>query len=331
ADNPGGNAEMLARLGDLAHYDVPLLHVCGSIDPLLGRYSSAIESIYQQFGGRISVLIKEGYGHHPHSLRDPKVIADFIEKSAEASTNAPAPAFAPPKFKRTSFYSLEDSYTYSPAEGTYLTCRGPVFDDCYDRFDFDLPGVEGTVTIITPKAAASGTPWVFRAGFVPRDAKVDLGLLARGFHLVVGPVPYNGDGPTLESWNKVYRRLVDHGFSAKPVLEGEGAAAGTAYAWAIQNPARVSCVYGAKPILRDAMSETSLPDHLKPLADAGVPLLHIAGTLDPCYASDTRQVQTKYQALGGKMTVIAEEGAGHFPLEPSDPAPVIDFIVKHNP
>src|SRR5665213_1980666 len=65
ADNPGMNKEAFSRLGDLARNDVPLLHVCGSIDPLLGRNSTAIENIYQQFGGRISVMIKEGFGHHP--------------------------------------------------------------------------------------------------------------------------------------------------------------------------------------------------------------------------------------------------------------------------
>lgn len=74
ADNPGGNREMLAKLGDLASNDVPLLHVCGSIDPLLGRVSSVIENIYQQWGGRITVVIKEGAGHHLHSLCDPKPI-----------------------------------------------------------------------------------------------------------------------------------------------------------------------------------------------------------------------------------------------------------------
>jgi pimeloyl-ACP methyl ester carboxylesterase len=78
ADNPGVNADVFKKLGDLAAADVPLLHVCGSIDPLLGRVSSAIENIYQQFGGRISIMIKEGAGHHPHSLHDASPIADFI-------------------------------------------------------------------------------------------------------------------------------------------------------------------------------------------------------------------------------------------------------------
>jgi len=35
ADNPGTNKGVIAKLGLLADRDVPLLHVCGSIDPLL--------------------------------------------------------------------------------------------------------------------------------------------------------------------------------------------------------------------------------------------------------------------------------------------------------
>jgi len=30
------------------------------------------------------VMIKDGVGHHPHSLRDPKPMADFIEQSVQA-------------------------------------------------------------------------------------------------------------------------------------------------------------------------------------------------------------------------------------------------------
>ena len=81
ADNPAVSREAIALLGGLAKNDVPLLHVCGSLDPILGNHTLVIESVYQQLGGRISVMIKDGAAHHPHSLRDPKPIADFIEQS----------------------------------------------------------------------------------------------------------------------------------------------------------------------------------------------------------------------------------------------------------
>ena len=90
ADNPGMDRDGFQRLGDLARADVPVLQICGTIDPILGKNASAIEAIYQQFGGRISMMIKEGYAHHPHSLRDPKPIADFCRQSVQAVREMPS-------------------------------------------------------------------------------------------------------------------------------------------------------------------------------------------------------------------------------------------------
>src|SRR3954451_18139510 len=157
ADNPGGNPDVLSKLGRLAKNDVPLLHVCGSIDPLLGRYSAVIEGIYQQLGGRISSMTKDGFAHHPHSLRDPKPIADFIEQSVKATPPA-APDFAGEKFTRSTFYSIKNDYREFPGEGTFITCRGPLFTECYQRISFQLPGAKGAVTVIAPQSAATGRP-----------------------------------------------------------------------------------------------------------------------------------------------------------------------------
>jgi hypothetical protein len=327
ADNPGTNPEVLRKLGDLAAADVPVIHVCGSIDPLLGRVSSAIESIYQQFGGRISVMIKEGAGHHPHSLRDPGPIADFISQQVQPAGVNP-PRYLSGRISRSSFYGPENAYRYFPGEGSYITCRGPWFTPSFDRYSFDLRGVEGPINVIVPKTIAPGKPWVFRADSVGRDAAVDLALLDRGFHIVTGPVPYNGDGPSLKSWNAVYDLLTGHGFSKKPVLEGAGGAAGEAYAWAIANPDKVSCIYGENPVLRCTMTRLQPLDNLAALARAAIPVLHVCGSLDPMYASQTLEAEKRYKELGGSMTVIVQEGEGHYPTAPKDPRPVVDFIIS---
>jgi pimeloyl-ACP methyl ester carboxylesterase len=327
ADNPGVNPDVLRKLGDLAAADVPLLHVCGSIDPLLERSATKIETIYQQFGGRISVMIKEGSGHHPHSLRDPTPIADFISQSAQPIENTP-PAYLGGKVSRTSFYSVENSYRWFPKEGLYITCRGPWFTECYDRYSFQQNGVEGAITVIVPKKTASGKPWVFRADHVSREAVVDLALLGEGFHIVTGPVPYNADGPSLPSWNAVYKLLTDHGFSKKTALAGAGGAAGEAYAWAVANPDKVSCIYAENPILRCTMTKAQPLDNLAALAKGGVPLLHVCGSLDPMFKDHTRAAEKRYKDLGGSMTVIVQEGMGHYPTAPKDPRPVVDFILN---
>jgi pimeloyl-ACP methyl ester carboxylesterase len=328
-DNPGGNSENLAKLEGLARNDVPLLHVCGTIDPILEKYSTATENVYHQFGGRISVMIKEGAGHHPHSLRDPKPIADFIEASVKAAM-APAapPAFAPKGSGKSSYYSFDNSYLDFPKENNYLTCRGPLFTPTYDRYDIWI-GFEVPVTVILPKTAAPGNPWAFRADFVARDDTVAQGLLAKGFAIVVGPTGYNLDGPDRGNWDKVYQHMTSNGFSKKPVMAGAGGAGGEAYAWAILNPDKVSCVYAENPTLKCHMTKTPpILENLTALAKAGVPLMSVCGSQDPWYKDNTLAIEKKYKELGGKMTVIVKEGEGHFPLSPKDPKPVVDFIVN---
>ncbi len=325
ADNPGSNPDVFRGLQDLAMNDVPLLLVCGSIDPLLGKNALAIESIYQQFGGRVSMMIKEGYGHHPHSLRDPKPIADFITRSVQPRTSVP-PRIAGAKFTKTSYYSTQSSYRNFPSEGAYITCRGPEFVSCFDRYSFGLEGVEGNTTVIAPNTEAAGKPWVFRADFVGQEASVDQALLAKGFHIVTGPVPYNADGPKQSDWDAVYRHLVADGFSKKPVMEGAGQAAGAAYAWAIENPDKVACIYGENPILRSRVSKTQPLDNLAPLAKEGVPILHVVGNLDPGLGEQTRVVEKRYNEQGGTMLVMLKESEGHYPLPPKDPQPVVEFI-----
>jgi len=325
ADNPGANDDVLAKVGLLASRDVPLLHVCGSIDPLLGKFSTAIENIYRQFGGRISVMIKDGYGHHPHSLRDPTPLADFIEQSVR-QTKTEAAKYAGSKFTKSSFYSIENLYHEFPKEGTYITSRGPQFTNCYNRYAFQLEGVEGTVTVIEPKTAAVAKPWVYRPDFVGQDAAVDLALLAEGFHIVTGPVPYNADGPRLKDWDTVYQHLVRHGFSAKPAMEGNGGAAVAAYAWAIANPDKVSCIFGENPLLSGAHDKPL--DSLESLAKARIPVLHVCGSNDPLLEGNARVLEKRYKELGGEIRVAIEAGAGHYPMSPSDPTSVVDFVTR---
>jgi hypothetical protein len=286
-----------------------------------------MESMYQQLGGRISVMIKEGRGHHPHSLRDPKPIADFIEQSVNETKTTP-PSFAGDKFWKNSYTVTTSSYQYFPSEETWITSRGPFFGGCYDRYQIELPKVEAFTTVIAPKVAAPGNPWVFRAGGVGPDAVVDQALLAKGYYIVTGAAPYNADGPVVAQWNIIYKHLTDHGFSSKPVMEGDGAAAGEAYAWAIANPDKVACIYAENPIMHSNLAKTQPLDNLEPLAKACVPLYHVCGQLDPGLAKNTQVVKKRYQKLGGKITVVIKKGEGHYPLAPQDPQPVVDFITR---
>jgi pimeloyl-ACP methyl ester carboxylesterase len=328
ADNPALRTESLQKIGELATNDVPLLHICGSLDFLLQQHSLAVESVYHRLGGRITMMFKEGVPHHPHSLRDPRPIADWIVRNVGPTSDSP-PAFAGKNFTKSYYYSIEDSFKHFPKENTYVICRGPLFTECYERYDVktDSPWGITAMTVIVPKTAAHGKPWVFRADRIGRNTEVvDLALLARGFHIVAASVTAQS-GPVREQWDAVYKRLTDDGFSSRPVMEGAGAAAGEAYAWAIDNPDKVSCIYGENPALRSLMSKQRLVDHLGVLAKAGVPLIHVCGSLDPYLNDQTRVVERQYKEMGGKITVIIKEGEGHFPLAPKDPKAIADLIV----
>jgi hypothetical protein len=331
ADNPALWDEDFARLPALAKHDVPLLHVCGSEDFLLNRYTRVVEDAYHSLDGSITVIIKDGHAHHRHSLQNPKLIADWIEKHMRPST-ANKPAFVDATWRKRYYYSLEPKYIFLKEENSYAKARGPGFTACYDRYDSSTSGKfkTGGVSIVVPKAVATGKPWVLTGDALERDATIEQALLEKGYHiLIVSPL---GSGFTHKQWDDTYKLLVDNGFSNKPVLKGIGPKAGEAYAWAIANPDKVSCIYARNPLMKSLMAGKQQPiENLAPLAKASVQVLHDCGALDPWLDNQTRVVEKRYKELGGKITVVVREGEGHFPLSPKDPKSVVDFIENTGP
>ena len=185
--------------------------------------------------------------------------------------------------------------------------------------------MEGLVTVIAPEKPAAGNPWIFRCDQPEGNSAVDLGLLARGFHIVVAPIAYNADGPLLGQWNIAYNYLVSKGFAAHPVVAGRGGATGEVYAWAIENPDKIAGIYGENPILRSSLAKTQPLDNLKPLAEAKVPILHACGSLDPNLKTQTGEAKKRY---AGKMTVIIDAGRGHYPITPENPEKLVELIEK---
>jgi alpha-L-fucosidase 2 len=327
ADNPALRPESFSGLSLLAKHDIPLLHVCGSYDFLLQQHTLAVEDIYHRLGGRISLVIKEGPGHHPHSLRDPSLIAGWIEENSRPEAGEP-PAIPGLLFDKSYYYSYANTYRYFKPEDTYAACRGPLFTDCYERYDVNNGsnlGITG-MTILVPKKPAPGNPWVFKADRIGREAEpVDLALLGKGFYIVAAPVTEQA-GPLQGQWDECYRQLTALGFSLRPVMEGVGAGGGEAYYWAIHNPEKVSCIYAENPVLRSLQAKGTLADSLAPLAKAGVSILHVCGSLDPWYPANTKDVEKKYRLLGGQMKVMLKDGEGHFSVLPRDLDPMLDYI-----
>jgi pimeloyl-ACP methyl ester carboxylesterase len=107
------------------------------------------------------------------------------------------------------------------------------------------------------------------------------------------------------------------------------------YVFAAQHPAAVRCIAGIYPVM-DFRSYPGLPiaaaahqispeefaarlpennpiDLLRPLAQAGIPILHLHGDRDTLVPRDvnSRVAAERYQALGGDMTLVTVPGKGH--------------------
>ncbi len=70
------------QLDSLVKAGIPILHVVGAADEVVpvSENTAIIERRYSELGGLMKVISKPGVGHHPHALKDPQPIVDFIVK-----------------------------------------------------------------------------------------------------------------------------------------------------------------------------------------------------------------------------------------------------------
>ncbi|NCB07737.1 MAG: alpha/beta hydrolase [Bacteroidia bacterium] len=64
----------------VAQANIPVIHVCGLADDVVpySENTEKLATVFREAGGEIELILKEGVGHHPHCLKDPKPIVDFI-------------------------------------------------------------------------------------------------------------------------------------------------------------------------------------------------------------------------------------------------------------
>lgn len=72
--------DALDRLAPLAKEKVPVIHVCGDADESVPfeEHTAEFARRYRKLGGPIEVIVKKGGQHHPHSLKDPSPIVEYI-------------------------------------------------------------------------------------------------------------------------------------------------------------------------------------------------------------------------------------------------------------
>lgn len=75
----------LDRLVTVAKAGVPIISVCGDADTVvpLVENTKILEERYRELGGKIQVILKPGGEHHPHSLKDPTPVVDFLIQNAK--------------------------------------------------------------------------------------------------------------------------------------------------------------------------------------------------------------------------------------------------------
>jgi len=68
------------NLAPLAKAKIPILSVCGDSDKVvpIEENTRLVEKRYKELGGHIEVIVKPNCDHHPHSLKDPTPIVEFI-------------------------------------------------------------------------------------------------------------------------------------------------------------------------------------------------------------------------------------------------------------
>ena len=246
----------------------------------------------------------------------------------------------------------------SPFPGTKTDWFG------YDKYDFEVDGRACCVT--APGNAAPGKPWIWRARFWGHEPQTDLALLAKGFHVAyIDVAGLFGCPKAVAHWDAFYEFLTrQHGFAKKAALEGMSRGGLIVYNWAHANPDKVSCIYADAPVCdikswpggkgegqgnagewpacievyglteEEALDFDENPiDHLAPLAEAAIPLMHVCGGADKGVpvAENTSVLEQRYRALGGCIKVIVKEGCGHHPHSLEDPAPIVEFILRNTP
>lgn len=230
----------------------------------------------------------------------------------------------------------------------------------YECYEFKVAG--HNAKIIRPKLANSRHAWAWRMEFFGHEPQCDLALLENGFHIgFVDTFGLNGSPQATPIWEEFYKTATASGLEAKSAMVGMSRGGLYSYNWAVLHPDWVSCIYGDNPVLdlrswpggkgkgkgdagtwKQALAQYGLTeetakewtggplDHLKPLAEAKIPLFHLIGDADDVVppTENTAILEERYRALGGEITVIHKPGLGHHPHSLPNPEPITTFILR---
>lgn len=186
-------------------------------------------------------------------------------------------------------------------------------------------------------------------------------MLQRGFYHVFLDVGNSFGSPeAVKTLHRFHQKLIELGFSAKPVLIGISRGGLYAHRYATEHPDQVALIYGDAPVLdfkswpagfgngKGSQGDWELCkkhygfdsdeaakqfqgnpiDTLDVLAKANIPLVYVVGDKDdivPC-SENTAIVEERYPRMGGTVKVFHKPNVGHHPHGLDDPVPLVEFI-----
>jgi len=178
--------------------------------------------------------------------------------------------------------------------------------------------------VIVPRSPP-GKAVVFRAGFVDRDAAVDLGLLAKGSTSSSARSHTTADGPLQTDWDAMLPLPHRPGFSRTG--DGRRRPGGwRGLRWAIANPDKVCCIYAENPVMHSNLAKTHRSTTLPrwPRRRAAPPRLRQFDPWLPVRRSSSRNAirnwRTRQRVINEGVTIIPS-------LRKTSPA--VDFIAKN--
>jgi pimeloyl-ACP methyl ester carboxylesterase len=233
----------------------------------------------------------------------------------------------------------------------------------YDSLAFKVE--DRACILVMPTVPAPGKPWIWRTEFFGHEPQADIALLGKGFHVAYMNMENLYGGPSAMALMDAFHAhlTAKYGLSSRVVLEGFSRGGLFAFNWAERNPEKVSCVYGDAPVCDfkswpggkvgkgrgsagdwsnllavyglaepEALAYPLNPvDNLRPMAEARIPILIVCGAADDVVpvVDNSGLLAERYRAMGGEIKVISKPSCGHHPHSLPDPAPIVDFILRH--
>ncbi|WP_198440141.1 SGNH/GDSL hydrolase family protein [Pareuzebyella sediminis] len=122
-DNP------LHKTSRIAQGGYPMLHVCGETDAVVPIAENTIPFVkdIRAKGGAIETIYKPNNGHHPHSLKNPTPIVDFILRATNQKTNFARVAAPSAEYRSAAGWSNgTDWWTQAADIDSLCVTKGPV-------------------------------------------------------------------------------------------------------------------------------------------------------------------------------------------------------------